>query len=806
MKILVVDDEEIIVMSLVEIIRSYGEFQVEGVLSGPDALAKVDEMGGIDMLITDVVMDRMDGFALRDVLRRNFPKLEVIFVTGYDLSDYAANVGGAVILSKPIQSTAILQEVHRVWELTEGASAVQLESKPEVFYPTPVAIAEPVLVEEPSPATSTDLRNLVQKQGFTGQLDQFQLVDIIQMCCMSRRTGRLRVSHGVESGVIYLKDGNMRHCVVGDLRGEDAVYRIISWDVGQFTFEYGMEPDEQTISVGWEHLVMEGCRRRDESGGGEEMLSESERSLVGKVLGDYEVVRKLGEGQWGETYEAIQASVRRPVAMKVLRADLANDGAMVQEFVADASTKANVQHPSIVSVFEAGQANGLYFYTREFIDGGTLADYQAQGAVIDDQTALRVIRVVAEALSYLSQAKVPRSLLTAKSIYLANDGRPRLSNLAHVRHEADAVVQREIQELSRIVSGTMQGAVGASPGMRAMLSRMRIDGAGGFLSYGALLQAVKALEPNVVPAEAFKMNERDRAAIAAVEATKKQQKRTMLYSTIGLFILLWLVGFTFYYKFIRTRSKVTNVLVKVDAGTFIYQDGKKVTLPDFWIDKYEVTIAQYAEFLEALEKNPTTKYDAPGQPQGKSHIPKDWGKRDAGGPGFYQQAKGGKTFEFAPISLDTPVFYVDWYDAYAYAKWAGRRLPTEQEWEKAARGPNGNIYAWGNEFDAKKLNSSADFSNDPKAEGTKDGWNRWAPVDKHPQDKSHYGVIDMTGNVAEWTASTERVMGFDTPIVRGGSFRLPDYELTQRHTDLLQEQSRMSLGFRTVSDTPPPAK
>ena len=802
MKILVVDDEEIIVDSLVEIIRSYGDFQVEGALSGPDALARVDEMGGIDMLITDVVMDRMDGFALRDILRGLYPKLEIIFVTGYDLSDYAANVGGAVILSKPIQSTAILQEVHRVWELIEGLGAGSTQPTPEtaVFAsPTSTSQLTPVVKPEPSPTTSTDLRALVQKQGFTGQLDQFQLVDIIQMCCMSRRTGRLRVSRGVESGVIYLKEGNMTHCVVGELRGEDGVYRIISWDVGQFTFEYGMEPDEQTIMVGWEHLVMEGCRRRDESGVGQDMLSEADRSLVGKVLGDYEVIRKLGGGQWGETYEAMQASVRRPVAMKVLRSDLASEGTMVQEFVADASTKANVQHPSIVSVFDAGQSNGLYFYTREYIDGATLADYQAQGAVIDDQTALRVIRVVAEALSYLSQGKVPRTLLSAKSIYIANDGRPRLANLAHLKHDVDAVVQREIQELSRIVSATMQGAVGASPGMRAMLSRMRIDGAGGFLSYGALLQAVKALEPNVVPAEAFKMNERDRAAIKAVENTKKQQKRTMIYSTIGLLLLLWLVLGTFYFKFIRPRSKVTNVLVKVAAGPFIYGDGKTlqtITLPDFWIDKYEVTIFQYAEFLAALEKNPTTKYDAPGQPQGKSHKPKDWDR-------FYLKARGAKTFEFAPISLDTPIFYVDWYDAYAYAKWAGRRLPTEQEWEKAARGKNGNIYAWGNKFEASKLNSSTDFNNDPNVEGAKDGYNRWAPVDKHPGDVSEYGVVNMTGNVSEWTSSTEKVMGFDTPVIRGGTFRLPDYELYNRQTDLLQEQAKMSLGFRTVSDKPP---
>jgi len=801
MKILVVDDESIIVESLVEIIRSYGDFQVEGVLSGPDAVAMVEKMGGIDLLITDVVMDRMDGFALRDTLRVSHPLVEVIFVTGYDLSDYAANVGGATILAKPIQSTAILQEVHRLWEQIEGLGAGSVQPTPATaIFATPTSTSQLIPIDRPAPmpAREEDLRNLVQKQGFTGQLDQFQLVDIIQMCSMSRRTGRLRVSHGVESGVIYLKEGNMTHGIAGQLRGEDAVYQIISWDVGQFTFEYGLEPDEQTISLGWEHLVMEGVRRRDESGASDtSSLSEAERSLAGKIIGDYEVVRKLGEGEWGETYEAIQASVRRPVAMKVLRANLANEASFVQEFVADASIKANVQHPSIISVFEAGQAGGLYFYTREYIDGATLADYQAQGAVIDDQTALRIIRVVAEALSYLSQGKVPRTLLNAKSIYLSSDGRPRLANLAQLKHEPEAAVQREIQELSRIVSASMQGAVGASHGMRALLSRMRIDGSGGYLSYGALLQAVKALEPNVVPVEAFKMNERDRAAIKAVDDAKKRQKRSMIYSTIGIFLLFWIVATAVYLKFFRGASFVTNELVEIPAGEFLYgTEGKKINLPAFWIDKYEVTIADYAKFLKALESNPTTNYDSPDQPKGKTHIPRDWDR-------FYTKAKSGKTFEFAPINLDTPIFNVDWYDAFAYAKWAGRRLPTEQEWEKAARGKNGRTYAWGNDFDVKKLNSSVDYNPDPRKVGDKDGHNRWAPVDKHPGDISEFGVRNLTGNVAEWTASTERVMGFDTPIIRGGSFRLPDYELTRRRTDLLQEQSQLSLGFRTVSDTPP---
>jgi formylglycine-generating enzyme required for sulfatase activity len=151
------------------------------------------------------------------------------------------------------------------------------------------------------------------------------------------------------------------------------------------------------------------------------------------------------------------------------------------------------------------------------------------------------------------------------------------------------------------------------------------------------------------------------------------------------------------------------------------QPQRRVYLDAYYIDIYPVTNVQYGEFLAWMQRTRDHSRCHSDEPRGKDHTAQFWDDSKWNSP---QQ----------------PVVGVDWWDAYAYAAWAGKRLPTEAEWEKAARGTDGRIWPWGNQWDRLKCNT---FDGGPHVT---------TPVGSYPQDVSPYGCHDMIGNVWEWCA------------------------------------------------------
>ncbi len=200
-------------------------------------------------------------------------------------------------------------------------------------------------------------------------------------------------------------------------------------------------------------------------------------------------------------------------------------------------------------------------------------------------------------------------------------------------------------------------------------------------------------------------------------------------------------------------SARTDGMVLVPAGPFLMGSGefdlegppRTIDLHAFWIDRYPVTCAQYQAFVEAT-----------GHP-----APPDWPDRRP-----------------VPGRENHPVERVSWHAARAYAEWTRKRLPTEAEWEKAARGADGRRFPWGDEFNEAHCIA----------------WDHamvlgvtTVPVISHPTGASPYGVEQLAGNVEEWVEDELRPYpgsSHDSPsaagglrVVRGGS-----WFYTQEHT------------------------
>ena len=533
--------------------------------------------------------------------------------------------------------------------------------------------------------------------------------------------------------------------------------------------------------------------------------------FVGTLVGNYQVEAKIGQGSRSGIYRAQQTNIGRPVRLYILDPERSQDQEEIKSFISDASVKANVSHPYIFAVYEAGQANGAYFYSCEYVPCRSVRQIIQAGQSLDEMTAIQAMKVAAEVLSYFEKEKISHNLIGENSVLIGEKNKPRIANIATYHPDAPVDTKRQMAELGRVFAAALPEQSQAL-GMRALAVSLA-DGTREFPTWQALIEAVTALEPKVAPQDAYKLDAQERAAIRMVEEAKKRQRRSMrINAAVSLTLLAIILGVVYYFVWgSKTTGKDFNKMVEIPAGEFIYQDGKKETLPTFYIDEYEVTIGQYAKFLDYLKAHPeeATKFDHPDQPKGKLHIPEGWADQDLPTgwmPGYYTRAKRWGKFHDAKLDVNSPVFGVDWYDAYAYAKWKGRRLPTEKEWEKAARGTQGFLYPWGNDPDNKKVNSGIDTNRDPSKGGEIDGWDGWSPVDAVKTDKSPFNVYGMAGNVSEWTATLDAdpmLPSQKVPVIRGGNWRTPDYKLTRRVLKLSEIQNDEALGFRTVSDTPP---
>ncbi len=527
--------------------------------------------------------------------------------------------------------------------------------------------------------------------------------------------------------------------------------------------------------------------------------------LTGHSLGRYQILEQLGQGGMATVYKAYDTRLERDVAVKVLRTDQfapATLERILKRFEREARALAKLTHPNIVGVIDYGEHEGAPYLVMEYLPGGTLK--QRLGKPMPWQDALRLLLPIADALNYAHQHNILHRDVKPSNILLTENGQPMLTDFGIAKildledgqtltatgvgvgtpeymspeqglgkpvdartdvyslgivlyelvtgrkpFQADtpmAVVLMQateplprpthfVPDLPEAVEKLLLKALAKQPQdryasmaeMAAAMERIVVSVQSSVFSGQSSVvgSAISISQSPITNQQSAILNQQSDAATIDQGATGEtfDSGATVLQEeTIGEHLARAAAGNELT---LTLAPGVTMTFVRIPAGPFQMGSPKgegdsdehpqhEVYLDEYWMGKTPVTNRQYEAFVRA------TGREAPGH----------WKK------GFIPEGKE-----------EHPVVYVSWHDAVAFCEWLSRvsgetiRLPSEAEWEKAARGTDGRRYPWGNEKPSKAL---CNYASGWFSAGT-------TPVGKYsPQGDSPYGCVDMAGNVWEW--------------------------------------------------------
>jgi formylglycine-generating enzyme required for sulfatase activity/predicted Ser/Thr protein kinase len=527
----------------------------------------------------------------------------------------------------------------------------------------------------------------------------------------------------------------------------------------------------------------------------------------GDLIDDrYEVIKVLGEGGMGVVYKVKDNILAQVVALKTLLPAFVQHQEALIRFINEVKVSLMLNHPNIIRVYDIRRLEDIYYMTMQFIDGFSLYDWLEENPKRDIGEVLEILRKVCEGLDYAHHKgtfhrdiKPANIMMTLqKDVYLVDFGLAKLADgmgnitrlggagtpnyMAPEQKRGGEIDQRaDIYAVGvmgfEMLTGELPKLTPASklnpklnPSVDEILSKAMQSDPG--QRYGSILNFFEDL----------------REALLTKKVAPKPASQTILEGGTVLEGATQLEGATvagFATQVPaaepRPKPKPESIvdMVMVPAGHFWMgsrvEESKnesekprhRVHLATYYIDKYLVTNQAYRRFVKET-----------GHPE-----PSHWAD-----PQFNH-----------PLQ---PVVGISWHDAEAYVKWANKRLPTEAEWEKAARGPEGFSYPWGNQFAAGKAN--VDFM-----------MNQTSQVGHFPGGASPYGCLDLIGNVWEWCADwfDEKYYSTSPPqnptgpkkgqkkVIRGGAWDTISFNCRNAFRFFADPGAKaLNIGFRCVVD------